>query len=178
MDLKKLQTLVVKALEDVKAQDVVMFDTTHLTSLFDRVVIASGTSNRHTKALASSVRDKVKEAGGHVAGIEGDGTGEWVLVDLGDIIVHVMQPVIRAYYRLEEIWGDKAVKITTTQRKRAVTSNMAEEAPPKKPRAAPKKATTKTTTGETAPKKATRATAKTAVKTPVKRARTTRPKKD
>ncbi|MEB0001289.1 ribosome silencing factor, partial [Cryobacterium sp. RTS3] len=77
----------------------------HLTSLFDRVVIASGTSNRQTKALAASVRDKVKENGGTVVSMEGEGTGEWVLVDLGDLIVHIMQPAIRAYYRLEELWG-------------------------------------------------------------------------
>jgi ribosome-associated protein len=91
MDIKKLQTLVVDALEDVKAQDIVLFDTTHLTSLFDRIAIASGTSNRQTKALAASVRDKVKEAGGEVYGMEGEDTGEWVLVDLGDMIVHIMQ---------------------------------------------------------------------------------------
>ncbi len=111
MDIKKLQKLVVDALEDVKAQDVQIFDTTHLTSMFDRIAIASGTSNRQTKALASSVRDKVKAAGGKVVSIEGEKTGEWVLVDLGDMIVHIMQPTIRAYYRLEEIWGDKPVKL-------------------------------------------------------------------
>jgi ribosome silencing factor RsfS/YbeB/iojap len=83
MDIKKLQTLVVDALEDVKAQDIAVFDTTHLTSLFDRVAIASGTSNRQTKALAASVRDKVKDNGGHIVGMEGQDTGEWVLVDLG-----------------------------------------------------------------------------------------------
>lgn len=117
MDIKKLQTLVVDALEDVKAQDIALFDTTHLTSLFDRIAIASGTSNRQTKALAASVRDKVKAAGGEVYGMEGEDTGEWVLVDLGDIIVHIMQAPIRAYYRLEEIWGDKPVKLGAAKRK-------------------------------------------------------------
>jgi ribosome-associated protein len=117
MDIKKLQTLVVDALEDVKAQDIVLFDTTHLTSLFDRIAIASGTSNRQTKALAASVRDKVKAAGGDVYGMEGEDTGEWVLVDLGDMIVHIMQAPIRAYYRLEEIWGDKPVKLGAAKRK-------------------------------------------------------------
>jgi len=117
MDIKKLQTLVVDALEDVKAQDIVLFDTTHLTSLFDRIAVASGTSNRQTKALAASVRDKVKEAGGDVVGMEGEDTGEWVLVDLGDMIVHIMQPTIRQYYRLEEIWGDKPVKLGAAKRK-------------------------------------------------------------
>ena len=117
MDIKKLQTLVVDALEDVKGQDIVLFDTTHLTSLFDRIAVVSGTSNRQTKALAASVRDKVKEAGGDVVGLEGEDTGEWVLVDLGDMIVHIMQAPIRAYYRLEEIWGDKPVKLGAAKRK-------------------------------------------------------------
>lgn len=116
MDIKKLQALVIDALEDVKAQDIKVFDTTHLTSLFDRIAVASGTSNRQTKALASSVRDKVKEAGGQILSIEGEGTGEWVLVDLGDMIVHIMQPAIRAYYRLEEIWGEKEVKLGAAKR--------------------------------------------------------------
>ena len=116
MDIKKLQTLVVDALEDVKAQEIRIFDTTHLTSLFDRVAIASGTSNRQTKALAASVRDKVKAKGGHVISVEGEDTGEWVLVDLGDMIVHIMQPAIRTYYRLEEIWGDKEVKLGAAKR--------------------------------------------------------------
>lgn len=117
MDIKKLQTLVVDALEDVKGQDIVLFDTTHLTSLFDRIAVVSGTSNRQTKALAASVRDKVKGAGGDVIGLEGEDTGEWVLVDLGDMIVHIMQPAIRQYYRLEEIWGDKPVKLGAAKRK-------------------------------------------------------------
>jgi|SRR5450830_200877 len=126
MDIKKLQTLVVDALEDVKAQDIVLFDTTHLTSLFDRIAIASGTSNRQTKALAASVRDKVKAAGGDVYGMEGEDTGEWVLVDLGDIIVHIMQAPIRAYYRLEEIWGDKPVKLGAAKRKSTVEGEAAD----------------------------------------------------
>ncbi|MDK6077322.1 ribosome silencing factor [Massilia varians] len=117
MDIKKLQTLVVDALEDVKGQEIVLFDTTHLTSLFDRIAVVSGTSNRQTKALAASVRDKVKAAGGDVVGMEGEDTGEWVLVDLGDMIVHIMQPAIRQYYRLEEIWGEKPVKLGAAKRK-------------------------------------------------------------
>jgi ribosome-associated protein len=111
MDLKKLQRLVIDALEDVKAQDIKVYNTTELTSLFDRVVIASGTSNRQTRALASSVRDKVKEHGGDVISVEGEDTGEWVLVDLGDIVVHIMQPNVRTYYNLEEIWGGKPVRV-------------------------------------------------------------------
>ncbi len=117
MDIKKLQTLVVDALEDIKGQDIQVFDTVHLTSLFDRIAVVSGTSNRQTKALAASVRDKIKDAGGDVIGIEGEDTGEWVLVDLGDMIVHIMQPAIRQYYRLEEIWGDKPVKLGAAKRK-------------------------------------------------------------
>jgi len=117
MEIKKLQTLVVDALEDVKGQDIVLFDTTHLTSLFDRIAVVSGTSNRQTKALAASVRDKVKAAGGDIVGLEGEDTGEWVLVDLGDMIVHIMQPAIRQYYRLEEIWGEKPVKLGAAKRK-------------------------------------------------------------
>ncbi|KAB8050760.1 ribosome silencing factor [Janthinobacterium sp. FT14W] len=116
MDIKKLQTLVVDALEDVKGQDIAVFETSHLTSLFDRIAIVSGTSNRQTKALAASVRNKVKDAGGDIIGMEGEDTGEWVLVDLGDMIVHIMQAPIRAYYRLEEIWGDKPVKLGAAKR--------------------------------------------------------------
>jgi ribosome-associated protein len=111
MDIKKLQRVVVDALEDVKAQDIRVFDTTRLTSLFDRVVIASATSNRQSRALAASVRDKVKERGGQVISVEGEDTGEWVLVDLGDLIVHIMQPAVRTYYNLEEIWGGKPVRM-------------------------------------------------------------------
>jgi ribosome-associated protein len=135
MDIKKLQALVIDALEDVKAQEIRVFDTVHLTSLFDRIAIASGTSNRQTKALAASVRDKVKAAGGHVTGIEGEDTGEWVLVDLGDMIVHIMQPAIRAYYRLEEIWGEKEVKLGAAKRtiKRNVGPSTEDETPAKKP---------------------------------------------
>jgi len=111
MDIRKLQRVIVDALEDVKAQDIKVFNTTHLTELFDRTVIASGTSNRQTKALAASVRDAVKEAGGHIIAVEGEDVGEWVLVDCGDAVVHIMQPQLRLYYNLEEIWGDKPVRI-------------------------------------------------------------------
>lgn len=131
MDIKKLQSLVVDALEDVKAQDIKVFDTTHLTSLFDRIAIASGTSNRQTKSLAASVRDKVKENGGNIVSIEGETTGEWVLVDLGDMIVHIMQPAIRAYYRLEEIWGEKEVNFGAAKRISTATKTAADAEPKK-----------------------------------------------
>jgi len=111
MDIQTLQRAVVDALEDVKAQNITVFDTTRLTSLFDRVVIASGTSNRQTRALASSVADKARSLNVTVIATEGEETGEWVLVDLGDIVVHVMQPAIREYYHLEEIWGGKPVHV-------------------------------------------------------------------
>lgn len=111
MDLRKLQRIVVDALDDIKAQDIRVFNTTGQTELFDRVIIATGTSNRQTRSLAAHVRDKVKEAGGTVVSMEGGETGEWVLVDLGDAVVHIMQPAIRAYYNLEELWGAKPVRM-------------------------------------------------------------------
>jgi len=111
MDIQTLQRAVVDALEDVKAQDIKVFNTCHLTSLFDRVVVASATSNRQTRALAASVANKARSLTVPVIAIEGEETGEWVLVDLGDIVVHIMQPAIRQYYNLEEIWGDKPVRV-------------------------------------------------------------------
>ena len=104
MDIRKLQKIAVAALEDIKAKDIEVLNTSKLSALFDRIIIATGDSNRHVKSLARNVHDKVKEAGGQVIGIEGEEAGEWVLVDLGDIVVHVMQPVVRAYYNLEELW--------------------------------------------------------------------------
>ena len=111
MEIQKLQRAIIDGLEDVKAQDIKVFNTTHLTALFDRVIVASGTSNRQTKALASSVREGVKEAGGDIISTEGEDIGEWVLVDCGDAVVHILQPALRQYYNLEEIWGDKPVRI-------------------------------------------------------------------
>jgi len=111
MELAKLQRVVVDALEDVKAQNIKVYNTVGLSDMFDRVVLASGTSNRQTRALAYRVAQQVKEAGGHVVSVEGADAGEWVLVDLGDLVVHVMQPAIRDYYGLEEIWGGKPVRM-------------------------------------------------------------------
>ena len=110
-DVTKLQRAIVDALEDVKAQDIQVFDTEHLSALFERVVVASGTSNRQTKALAASVRDKVREAGFPKPRMEGEDNGEWIIVDCGSAVVHVMQPTIRSYYNLEELWGDKPVRL-------------------------------------------------------------------
>ena len=111
MDLRKLQRTIVDALEDVKAHDIRVFDTTKLSDLFDRVIITTGTSNRQTRALAFSVSTSVKEKGAEIISIEGLDTGEWVLVDCGDIVVHILQPAIRAYYQLEGMWGSKPVRV-------------------------------------------------------------------
>lgn len=104
MRIASLRNAVVHALEEKKAKDIVVLDVRKLTSLFDYVVIASGDSNRQTRALARNVQDELKGMGAHVYGVEGQQTGEWVLVDLGDIVVHVMQPTVRQYYNLEELW--------------------------------------------------------------------------
>lgn len=111
MDIRKLQRTIVDGLEDVKAQDIVVFNTEHLSAMFERVVIASGTSNRQTKSLAASVREKVKSLGGNILSVEGEDNGEWIIVDCGAAVVHVMQPAIRQYYHLEEIWGGKPVRL-------------------------------------------------------------------
>jgi len=111
MDIQKMQRLVIDALEDVKAQDIKVFNTSHITSLFDRVIIASGSSNRQTRALAASVVDSARTHKIPIVAYEGEDTGEWVLVDLGDVVVHCMQPSIRQYYNLEEVWGDKPVRV-------------------------------------------------------------------
>lgn len=111
MNLQKQQRLIIDALEDTKAQDIKVFNTMELTSLFDRVIIASGTSNRQTRAIAHHVADRAKQGGLSVLAFEGEDTGEWVLVDLGDIVVHCMQPAIRSYYNLEELWGAKPVRV-------------------------------------------------------------------
>ena len=110
-DIQKLQRAIIDGLEDVKAQDIQVFDTTHLSPLFERVIIASGTSNRQTKALASSVRDAVREAGFSKPRTEGESNGEWIIVDCGQAVVHVMQPNFRQYYKLEELWGEKPVRL-------------------------------------------------------------------
>ena len=111
MDIRKLQRIIVDALVEIKGKDIVVFNTEKLTDQFSRAVFASGTSIRHTVALAENVKEKVKAAGGSVIGFEGKESGEWVLVDCGDAIVHVMQPQIREYYNLEEVWGAKRVNM-------------------------------------------------------------------
>lgn len=105
MDVKKLQRIVVAALEDIKAHDIEVIDTARLSPLFDRLIIASADSARQTKALARNVQDKVLAAGGRILGVEGEEGGEWIVVDLGDVVVHLMQPAVRSYYNLEELWA-------------------------------------------------------------------------
>jgi len=119
-DTQKLQRAIVDGLEDVKAQDIQVFDTEHLSPLFERVIVASGTSNRQTKALAASVRDAVREAGFSKPRIEGETNGEWIIVDCGQAVVHIMQPSYRQYYHLEELWGDKPVRLKLGAAKPAV----------------------------------------------------------
>jgi len=121
MDIRKKQRLVVGALEDVKGRDIVVFNTARMPSMFERVVIASGDSNRQLKALADNVQDRVRENGGRVYGVEGERGGEWLLVDLGDVVVHIMHPTVRNFYNLEEVWGDRPVRMKAekTARKRA-----------------------------------------------------------
>ncbi|MES2582528.1 MAG: ribosome silencing factor [Pseudomonadota bacterium] len=125
-DITKLQRAIVDGLEDVKAQDIQVFDTEHLSSLFERVIVASGTSNRQTKGLAASVRDAVREAGFAKPRIEGEENGEWIIVDCGQAVVHIMQPTFRTYYNLEELWGEKPVRLKLGSAKPA----MAESAKP------------------------------------------------
>lgn len=105
MTVEQLKRVVVDALEDIKAKDIVTLDVSKLTSMTDCMVFASADSSRQTKALASNVQVKVKENGGHIVGVEGEHVGEWVLIDLGDIVVHIMNPAVRQYYNLEELWG-------------------------------------------------------------------------
>jgi ribosome-associated protein len=124
MELRKLQRIVIDALEDVKAVDIRVFDTSKLTDLFDRVIITTGNSNRQTRALAFSVSTSVKEKGGEVISIEGLDTGEWVLVDCGDVVVHILQPAIRAYYQLEGMWGGKPVRVKLNSQKGPSTGPM------------------------------------------------------
>ncbi|MBL8351172.1 MAG: ribosome silencing factor [Burkholderiaceae bacterium] len=157
MDIRKLQRAIVDGLEDVKAQDILVFNTEHLSPLFERVIIATGTSNRQTKALASGVRESVKAAGLPVLATEGADNGEWIIVDCGAAVAHIMQPAIRDYYRLEEIWGGKPVKMKlgggakglvkasepidedehamAPERKAAARRSAAKAAPPRKPAA-------------------------------------------
>lgn len=161
-DIQKLQRAIVDALEDVKAQEIQVFDTEHLSSLFERVIIASGTSNRQTKALSASVRDKVRNAGFAKPRIEGEDNGEWIIVDCGPAVVHIMQPTIRTYYNLEEIWGGTPVRLKFGAPKPAATAEVKGHIQ----NSVAKKATGKAAAKSTAAK--TPAAKKSAAKTPAK----------
>lgn len=195
-DTQRLQRAIVDGLEDVKAQDIQVFNTEHLSPLFERVIVASGTSNRQTKALAASVRDAVREAGFTKPRIEGEENGEWIIVDCGAAVAHIMQPAIRNYYHLEEIWGDKPIRLkfgapkpvtaapppaakkapaktslrrSTAAKTAARDADRAAKAPAKK--VAGKGAGARSAAGKTAAKKApVKSAAKTAAKAPVKKA--------
>ena len=165
-NVQKLQRVIVDALEDVKAQNVLVFDTEHLSSLFERVIVASGTSNRQTKALSASVRDKVRDAGFPKPRIEGEDNGEWIIVDCGQAVAHIMQPAIRQYYNLEEIWGEKPVRLKHGADKVLVKSVT---------KAAPAKTSAKTSAKKVAAKTSASkpvAAKKRAVATPAKSAKT------
>lgn len=162
MDIRKLQRAIVDGLEDVKAQNIVVFNTEHLSALFERVIIATGSSNRQTKALAASVRDAVKSKGFPVMRTEGEENGEWIIVDCGAAVVHMMQPAIREYYHLEEIWGDKPVKMKIDDKPVRLVKAAGDEAAPAKKSAAKKTAAKKAQAKKPPAKKA--AAKKTAAK--------------
>src|SRR5436190_19494608 len=137
MDIRKKQRAAVDALEDIKGRDIIVYNTAALPTMFERVVIASGDSTRQVKALADHVQDKLEELGERVYGVEGAATGEWVLVDFGDIVVHVMHPTVRSFYNLEEIWGGKNVRLKTAAAKLAAAKAPKKAA--KKKKAPPKR---------------------------------------
>ncbi|WP_395685056.1 ribosome silencing factor [Caenimonas koreensis] len=164
-DTQRLQRAIIDGLEDVKAQDIAVFNTEHLSPLFERVIVASGTSNRQTKALAASVRDAVREAGFAKPRIEGEENGEWIIVDCGAAVAHIMQPAIRTYYHLEEIWGEKPVRLKFGAAKPVIAQ--AEEPAKKAGKTAGK--TTGKATGKTAAKPAGKTAGKSAAKPAAKK---------
>jgi ribosome-associated protein len=190
MDIRKLQRAIVDGLEDVKGQNIVVFNTEHLSPLFERVIIASGTSNRQTKALASSVREAVKSEGFPVMRTEGEDNGEWIIVDCGAAVVHLMQPSIRDYYHLEEIWGEKPVRMRLDERpvrlvkassedddddaapgrKASARKAAAKKAAPKKTGAPKKTAARESAADDSAPARAPAAKKTAARKAPAKKA--------
>ena len=168
-DVTKLQRAIVDGLEDVKAVDIQVFNTEALSPLFERVIVASGNSNRQTKALAASVRDAVKEAGFSKPRTEGEDNGEWIIVDCGQAVAHIMQPAIRQYYRLEEIWGETPVRLKLGAAKpRRVTASEDASAEGKKKPAAKKAPARKTAAA--APKAPAAAAKKSAAKPAAKSA--------
>lgn len=180
-NLQKLQRAIVDGLEDVKAQDIRVFNTEHLSPLFERVIVASGTSNRQTKALAASVRDQVRDAGFAKPRVEGEDNGEWIIVDCGAAVAHIMQPAIRQYYNLEEIWGEKPVRLknaaakpraagkraTGTREKAEPAATVAKSAPSAAGKASGTRAPARTAAKPSA-KTPAKTPAKTAVKVPAR----------
>ncbi len=175
MDIKSLQRAIVDGLEDVKGQNIVVFDTEALSPLFERVIVASGTSNRQTKALAASVRDRVRTAGFPVLSVEGEDSGEWVIVDCGAAVVHIMQPAIREYYRLEELWGTKPLPLrgAASARKAGTAKAPTQKVAAKK--APAKKAPAKKAPTAKAPARKAPARSAGAKKSPAKAAATPKP---
>lgn len=173
LPIKKLETIAVDALEDIKGRDIIVVNTTKVSQMFERLVLASGDSNRQVRALARSVADKVREAGGEVLSVEGEDTGEWVLVDLGPVVVHIMQPAVRMHFDLEGLWGqgkpagvaaEKAAKKAAAKadgEKKPVARKAATGTGAKKP-AAKKPAAKKTPAKKPVAKKATARTKKSA----------------
>jgi ribosome-associated protein len=133
MNSEQLKATIVDALEGVKAQDLAVLPVRHLTSITDYMVIATGTSNRHVRSLANEVHEKIKEAGGDVIGVEGEQAGEWVLIDLGDVVVHVMQAQVRDYYNIDELWGGDASRVARQLRTSGSVSDEAAASAPAVP---------------------------------------------
>jgi len=130
MNSEQLKDTVVDALEDIKGQDLAVLPVRHLTSLTDYMLIATGTSNRHVRALANEVQERVKAAGGEVLGVEGEQAGEWVLIDLGDVVAHVMQGQVREYYNIDELWGGDASRVARHLRATGVAAEASGDAAP------------------------------------------------
>ncbi len=175
LPIDELQRVVINALEEVKGQQIQAFDTRRSSDLFDRVVIASGTSNRQTRALAFSVVEDVKKAGGRIVSIEGDETGEWLLVDCGDLVCHIMQPAVRSYYNLEELWGQYPIELypkpakKVAAKKATAQKKVSAKTPAGKKEAQKKSTASKTVVKKTAGKKVAAkkiAVTKTAAKKP------------
>ena len=119
MQAEQMKQCAVEALEEIKAREIVVLDTRKLTSMFDYMIVASAESTRQTRALARNVEDKIRSGGGKVLGTEGEQAGEWVLVDMGSVIVHIMQPAVREYYNLEQLWGGEAPRRVSQLRRGA-----------------------------------------------------------
>ena len=171
LSIKKLETIAVDALEDIKGRDIIIVDTTKVSQMFERIVLASGDSNRQVRSLARSVADKVREAGGEVLSVEGEEMGEWVLVDLGPVVVHIMQPAVRTHFDLEGLWG-KGKPVGVGAKK--ATKNAADKAAEKS--AGEKKPATKKTAAKKSSEKKL-AAKKPAAKKPAAKKATTRIKK-